>query len=374
VLGLLGVMLISATMRAATSAMPAVEPGVSPLSLGMRVEGQPQSIILSASFRTILYKSNTMQHQRCFIRTSLPLLAAAVPALLGSVGLMHGAGVSTSLMIQQAVVFVATIVLLGPALARLPRREAPWPGAPVMLAALLLLPLVMSAEPGPRRWLLLGPFRLYLAPMVIPVLLLLLGRREKARPLWSLGAMLLAGVALLLQPDAAQATALGVALVPLLWSSRLWNSRQGNPGLWRSQTAPESTSNGWGGLRLIVAVAMLLLVGMAWRRPDPLQPVLHVEGVFALAASLGPVALGGAILAAALPSVALFWQARRMRSSEAGAVGVYSIALYYAALLGLAPLQLTPVPLLGFGAGPLTGYGLVTMLVSRSQVHRGVDE
>lgn len=53
----------------------------------------------------------------------------------------------------------------------------------------------------------------------------------------------------------------------------------------------------------------------------------------------------------------LVWVARTSGCSSALAV-----AVYYATLFALAPLEITPVPLLGFGSGPILGYFLVTSL------------
>lgn len=287
-----------------------------------------------------------MQNQSRFLRTCLPLVLAAFPALLGSLGLMHLAGVSSSLMVQQMVVFLVSIVVLGPLFARLRPRERPLAWVPLALAALLLLPMVMSGEvSGPQRWLLLGRFRLYLAPIVIPALLLTLAKRTSspasnpvAREAGA--AILLAGVALVLQPDAAQATAFAVSVGWLLFN------------------VPASVRT-----RGVIWLVVAACAGLSWQRPDPLLPVPHVEGVFELANGLGGWALMGAILVAVLPAATLLWQARRSDVPGAAAVG-----LYYGTLLCLAPLQITPVPLLGFGAGPLIGYVLMVMLASRLRV------
>ena len=42
------------------------------------------------------------------------------------------------------------------------------------------------------------------------------------------------------------------------------------------------------------------------------------------------------------------------------------MALYWATVFALAPRQVTPVPWLGFGAGPILGYFLVAGSVSRT--------
>ena len=46
-------------------------------------------------------------------------------------------------------------------------------------------------------------------------------------------------------------------------------------------------------------------LGWAWSRPDPLEPIPHVEGVLDLAWNLGPLALIAAVLALALPFLGL---------------------------------------------------------------------
>ncbi len=102
-----------------------------------------------------------------------------------------------------------------------------------------------------------------------------------------------------------------------------------------------------------------------WRAPDPLAPVRYVEGAFVLAAEASPFALLAALIFAALPVTAFVWVARVTGSS-----GTCAVAVYYASLFALAPLQATPVPLLGFGAGPILGYCLVASAVSRTSAIR----
>jgi hypothetical protein len=171
----------------------------------------------------------------------------------------------------------------------------------------------------------------YVAPLVMPPLLLLLGRAVQDslfRAAWALLASVTASVALLLQPDAAQLDALACAMVPIAWTARL------------SRVA-----------RVLLLTAIAACALAAWQRPDPLEPVRHVEGVFALAAGAGPLAFAASVCAAIGPAGALLWHAARARDA-----GVLAVAVYYAVVLAHAPLLVTPVPLLGFGAGPILGY------------------
>lgn len=263
------------------------------------------------------------------------LVWAAAPAIVLGVWLLHIAGAPRSAQTLQAV--VASIAAVMSVVLVTVRRVRP-PGDirwfALALALSLFIPLLADSRGGPERWLALGSVRLYLAPIVLPLVLLLLGAPFRA-PVIHAASVALAAIALLLQPDAAQLSGVALAMLVLLASS----------------SAPLL-------LRCALAAGLLLCTVVAWRIPDPLAPVRYVEGVFHLAAEISPLALLGALVCAALPVVALVWVARMTRSS-----GTFAVAVYYASLFALAPLQVTPVPLLGFGAGPILGYFLVASAI-----------
>ncbi len=275
-------------------------------------------------------------------RARLTFLLAAVPAIVGSVLLMQSAEVSHSSITLQLAVFGvgALLVMLAP------RRGAPalagslpcWISA--LLVALLFLPLAIDVGDGPHRWIRLGGVRVYLSSVIVPVLLLLLSKvsaQSRSGDACLTIAAVGTSVALLLHPDAAQLGAFAVAMLALVTGSRL------------SRIA-----------RMPVLVVIAACAIVVWQRPDPLAPVAHVEGVFALAARLGPIALVAAVCAAVLPAMTLLWYARREQST-----GLLAVALYYLAMLAHAPLQITPVALLGFGAGPILGYCIVALIAAR---------
>lgn len=101
-----------------------------------------------------------------------------------------------------------------------------------------------------------------------------------------------------------------------------------------------------------IAVPALATV-WAFLRPDPLEPVAHVEGVFALAFAHSLPA--GLAVAAAAPAflAGLVFLARR------GPPWLLAVVVYYAALYACSLGGLTPAPLIGYGAGPMLGYGLL---------------
>lgn len=270
-----------------------------------------------------------------FALPRLMLVWTAVPILLVSFCLLYIGSAPRSAQIVQFLAVLMGMALFA-AVALRPRRQVTggsrW--LALALALSLLLPL-LDGPGGPSRWLAVGGVRIYLAPVVLPLLLCVLGAKGLAPSVYGI-AVAVASLALVLQPDAAQLSALAVGLAVLSLAF----------GVPRAAVF---------GLSLVGAV-------VAWRLPDPLQPVAHVEGIFELAAEVSVLALLAALLAAILLVAGLAWTALRLRSLAVGAV-----AAYYTVLYALAPLQLTPVPLLGFGAGPILGYFLAAGWIARGQ-------
>lgn len=205
----------------------------------------------------------------------------------------------------------------------------------LILAASLFIPMATGTG-TPARWLVLGHVRVYLAAVALPLVLFLLG--APSHTLATITSVTTAAIALVLQPDASQLTAFALGTLALLVPA----------------TLPRPVRLGLCGILLGSAV-------VAWRTPDSLAPVRYVEGVFILAADASPWAFVAAVVSAALPVAAFVWAARVNRSP-----GAFAVAVYWGALFALAPLQITPVPLLGFGAGPILGYFLVAGAVSHA--------
>jgi hypothetical protein len=269
------------------------------------------------------------------------LIIAALPALLGSFLLLNFVAAPRALLAQQAAVaivaVVAAIFALRYAKIAPTVKRAPW--LLMGMAMLVCAPILLTSS-APHRWLGMFGFRLYIAPVVLPLFLLHWHRAlsgDKITINLSMIAALVAGVGLIVQPDAAQLTAFAIASVPLIW-----------------------ISNGSLSMRLLPIGLLLGAAAFSWNIPDPLTPVPYVEGVFILASKLSVWALLGAVIAVALPVISLGLFAYRMRS-----LGVFSVSLYFATLYLLAPAQVTPVPLLGFGAGPILGYFLMVSQVRR---------
>ena len=156
-------------------------------------------------------------------------------------------------------------------------------------------------------------------------------------------------LALALQPDAGQASAVGAAVVFIGLSQRGWT-------------------------RWILGAVPIGIVFLAWSRPDALPAVPHVEGILRLAwaknRALGAIALA---TLAILPVVyARAWWQHRAADSLVGRVaaslGVYTVGTIVASLVGNFP-----VPVMGYGASPILGSYLAIGLLQASRNSRVVQ-
>lgn len=193
---------------------------------------------------------------------------------------------------------------------------------------------------GVHRWVMLGPVRVHAGALVLPLMLATLAGLERAGNRRASTLLSLAtALVLVLQPDAAQATAFVAGAVVLLLS--------------------RSPSEGRAWIRL---VPLLALAGLSWLRKDPLAPVPHVEGIVGLAAELG-IGWGAAAAASLLLLPVPFFTARGRGDSRAGlAIGTYVAVTILAPALGSFP-----VPVLGHGASPIIGYFVAIGLLKRFQ-------
>ncbi|TXI89855.1 MAG: hypothetical protein E6Q34_09890 [Burkholderiaceae bacterium] len=289
------------------------------------------------------------------MRTTRLFILLALPSLIGSVLLMRMAGVGLALQVQQLVVAVMGIALALWSEQRVASQHAhhdanqdsnPSQSTRKALVALSLMALGLLAcfafsEAGnPSRWLKLKGLRLYFSATVLPVVIYLLARLHWRLRFSAMGNLALFSVFVLLlaaQPDLSQALAFTLAAIFIVWhraDSLLL--KVGGSAVWA------------------------VLCYWCWQQADPLQPVPYVEGVIQLAASAGDFAMIAAIISVALLPLGLFFIGIKRSMPE-----LIPIALYYIVILICAYRGLTPMPLLGFGAGPGLGY-FVLLAVRRN--------
>ncbi|OYY72421.1 MAG: hypothetical protein B7Y47_03035 [Sphingomonas sp. 28-63-12] len=255
---------------------------------------------------------------------------ASLIAVLAGCWTAAASGVATAIWARQV---MAWLVGLGLAVAI--TRFGPWvqhrladSGAgPAALLAVIMLLALGFAEPGLQavhRWIVIGPVRINVAAIALPVTLVLLHRARSA-PVAMVAIMLL----LIAQPDASQASGFGVAAVIMLATGK------------RSRFA------------LAQAVLLAMLGALAWCRPDPLASVAEVEGILSLAGQRAPAV---AIVAAVALALAALAPLRLAVGSDGGAGPVLA---GYMVATALAPaIGHFPVPLVGMSMSPVIGFWL----------------
>lgn len=250
-------------------------------------------------------------------------------------------GVPTSLWAGNLAAWLAGALAAAGIAATDGRRALPlilW-STPALLAAVF----PSQGQDGVHRWVDAGPVSVNVAMVVLPAAVVALaGLCRAGRWPW-LPALACLGV-LVVQPDASQATAFGLAMVLVATVCT---------------TGPL--------LRAAVIVASTGLVIAAWLRPDPLQPVPEVEDIIELAYALSPLHAGLAV--ALLIGAALAPVMAAMRPRDLWIAGGALSALFVIWVV-IPFLGHYPVPLVGVGISPVLGswlaVGLLAGLIRRA--------
>jgi cell division protein FtsW (lipid II flippase) len=274
----------------------------------------------------------TLEDQLTNPRTArLPYLLAPVPALGVGVLTMRMSDVPATLWGQNLAAWLLGALLC---LGLWRPRSSPGRGrwfdlAAVLTLAALAATLLAPGVDGVHRWVPLGPVRLHAAAVLLPLLLVAMQGLAQARGWWiSTGVAVGVALLLLLQPDAAQATAFAAGCLVLLL-----------PLAGRDQ------------LRLISLLAVPVLAGLTWLRRDPLAPVPYVEGIVHLAAGLGAGWVVAAVVSLLVLPLPFFHDGRGAGKPAGLALGAYVTVTVLAAFLGNFP-----VPVMGYGVSPIIGY------------------
>ena len=200
-----------------------------------------------------------------------------------------------------------------------------------LAAAALAATFAMAGSMGVHRWIQVGPLTVHAGAVCLPVLIVALGVLVAfgGKPRWApLLFAISVAMLLLLQPDAAQATAFAGAALTLLIVNK------------------QRAGAAWA-----AALVIAVLAAWTWTRVDPLPPVPYVEGIVGLARQSGPAWMVASIAALALLPLPFLISPFGCHPAVARALGVYLCICILAPLVGHFP-----VPLVGFGLSPIVGY------------------
>lgn len=205
---------------------------------------------------------------------------------------------------------------------------------------LLLLTFLNPGMEGVHRWISIGVIRLNIAMIVVPVIMIRLGRLMQTKEL-GLGSVAAIGtvVVLFFQPDASQLTGFAIPMMILISS--------------------ETRSKLW---RLLIISVFSVCAILSWVHLDSLPPVNYVEGIVSMAADMGVLWLVlGIISLAILPLPFLLFP-----PENAGLIS-RCIGVYYIIILVSTVPGNFPVPLMGYGLSPIIGYFISLIWYRRSK-------
>lgn len=194
-----------------------------------------------------------------------------------------------------------------------------------LAGALLLTAFFGLAADGASRWVSVGPLKVQVSLVVLPVMVVLYARQPDAT---GTAGMAAAALALAVQPDRAMAGVLAAGLVGLLWA--------------RTSRLP-----------LLAAIAAIAAFGWTFLAPDAPPAVPYVDRILYTAFDVHPLAglavvIGAAALA--LPALAATRAATEARPALI-AFGACWLTVVVAAALGNHP-----TPLVGYGGSAILGY------------------
>jgi cell division protein FtsW (lipid II flippase) len=202
---------------------------------------------------------------------------------------------------------------------------------------LYILTYIDGGIGGVHRWISIGPIRLYVSSIILPILIIQLGILFSVKnELLAIVFTIIVSITLFFQPDASQLTAFVVPMIIIIISK-----------VKRS------------GLRHIVTLLLVSLIILSWIFLDSLPPVPYVEEIVKMVSSMGMFwfILGIASLAMLpLPYILL---APKIHKLVSRCVGLYFILVIISTWFGNFP-----VPLMGFGVSPIIGYfAAITWLI-----------
>lgn len=205
---------------------------------------------------------------------------------------------------------------------------------------ILLFTFIDGGIEGVHRWVSLGPIRLYVSSIILPIFIIKLGTWYSIKNEWlAILITILVAIMLFLQPDASQLTAFVVPMIIIIISK-----------------VKSSV------LRYVLPIFLITLAVFSWIFLDSLAPVPYVEEILQMVSDMGILwSVLGLVSLAILP-LTFILLAPRSDKLLSRCVGLYFIIVIISTWFGNFP-----VPLMGFGVSPIIGYFVaITWLVKHN--------
>jgi hypothetical protein len=300
---------------------------------------------LAARLRPLLPATPTRSHPTMNAISARPRLLGlicAIGAVAMGMAYMTAAGAPSRFVLMNfAALVLGASVWLG--LGRVAGSRLAGAGLVTLTLAVALLLTALLGVPvdGAARWVSVGPLGLQVSLIVLPLMLVLYARRPDGV---GTAAMVVAALALALQPDRAMAGVLAAGLLALLLAKR---SR----------------------LPVIAASASVLAFGWTLLRPDLLPASPYVDRILYTAFEVHLLAGLAVLIGAAalvMPAALGAWKLGSERPALLAFGGCWAGVIVAAALGNY------PTPLVGYGGSAVLGYLLSVALLPGGARESGV--
>ena len=194
---------------------------------------------------------------------------------------------------------------------------------------LLLLTFIGEGMMGVHRWISIGPIRLNISMIVMPIIILSLWKLLKNNSWWKVAIItIFISIVLFIQPDASQLSGFAIPMIFMLY-------KNGDKRIFST----------------IISVGLFILVILSWIHLDNLSPVSYVEEILNLVANMGQVwFLLGIVSLVILPTPFILFPPKKLKLPSI-CIGIYFIIIIISTFFGNFP-----VPLMGYGISPIIGY------------------
>ncbi|GAA0127138.1 hypothetical protein UT300019_30420 [Clostridium sp. CTA-19] len=194
---------------------------------------------------------------------------------------------------------------------------------------LLLLTFIGEGMMGVHRWISIGPIRLNISMIVMPIIILSLWKLLKNNSWWKVAIItIFISIVLFIQPDASQLSGFAIPMIFMLY-------KNGDKRIFST----------------IISVGLFILVILSWIHLDSLSPVSYVEEILNLVANMGQVwFLLGIVSLVILPTPFILFPPKKLKLPSI-CIGIYFIIIIISTFFGNFP-----VPLMGYGISPIIGY------------------
>lgn len=271
----------------------------------------------------------------------ITLIVATPSVIIGAIA-MRSNNVPSIIFVQNIVCLLAGWLISCYAISKNSQtRKSKNVGIIILILVVYILTFIDLGMDGVHRWVSLGPIRLYISSIFVPILIIELWKQlQKNNEVLVVVITGVVSILIALQPDASQLTAFAIPMMLILISKV--NSKI---------------------FCYIIVSVLTLVVITSWIFVDSLPAVLYVEEIVSLVMGMGLVwsILGiSSLILLPLPFILLAKANFKMLSR---CIGLYFLIVIITTFFGNFP-----VPLMGYGISPIIGYLIaITWLIKPSE-------